>query len=1308
MKSNCDLKSIFKFSECIFFSPIWPIKKKFAFNRTMSLASLFKSSISLNNAKGFNRLNRFHQIQSNQFTANQAIYIYLKGQVTIIQSINDKIEKIFTEIEKRTLKSSSSGTEIVGPTQSDIEKIIFLENVQNIANELISCKYMDLMKVINQSISALQALLNNQRLVKYDRMRLHRQENPTTDKNEDNKDDPSNKNVHVSDIKISEEEKIAQQLLTTVLSINMYFNTVRIETEKEQIRTSFSKTNNFSDDDTGYSTCTEKENFVPIIEKPKANQKSNDNNNKLPENSKSDKANDSETNEPKPNNSNESNSENTKMPNSSLSNQQQTDNQNKNDTKGENNSNNLSPPQSSSSINNDFVNDENSNSSSDNDDNDNDDDFVVCRICDEKVPIDEIDKHTKHCVMLYNSATFVAETDEKIRQLRDEVALKYLNENWPGEKDKALTVYIPVLNATLIIEQVLAINLNDADAIEQLTSYAMTFDTNFIKVYTKPKSVKAAVTFRPAADYMPSSSKSVSSFYANYVDIDSNKKYPETDISLEILNSFKPLIDKKLKASRAIKFHSDELHSKSLRLTKQANISDFIFLKRISSGAFARVFLARKKKTGDIYAIKVIPKSSLTLKNQVKRIMAEKDILLQFSNPNIVSFYYSIIGEHNLYLVMEYLPGGDLYSLLQHLGSLDEDTAKVYTYQIVNALKYLRENGIIHRDLKPDNILIAKNGVLKLTDFGLSFLGMVNRRVSNAPNSNFSSNLNEEPKSNDTQLVTSNSYVGTPDYIAPEILMNRPHSFAVDLWSLGVIIYEFLMGEPPFHGDTEKETHERILRGRYYIDDEDMSPESIDLISKLLKLNPDERIGGKDINEILNHPWLRGVNSAKAPFKPELNSKEDTNYFECRYELSEQDDKDILQDMELAANSAENANINNSSSGRIGIINQSSSNLNLINHSNSSSINLSNSSGTFNLNSPCDNNNNTNSNCNGTTNTTTISNIVSIPSLSPAINTNDEAFPSFGDSMNSTPTNSPIQKPTLTFDAIFRRSSRSISSSNSAPSKTLRKFLILEESPAIEEAADSSEAISANPSLVGQQQQQLQFNSPSEVKTSESFNEDYQSFNSPSCFLKSKNSSSTTLLPPFSLSCENSTDDDSLASFPSLLSPQMNSDNPQLQQPLSDPQVPQNVTLSAPGSMKSLTSFNNNNNIAGKENQSPLGIKFESVSLKSLAKENMRVANKVRRRRSISFSSGKLNGVNQRRNSEVPANKKYINLPALNSSDNDNQPVSPIKGSILTTLTPPSKVTFESPAEIGTNGNIEANSNNSNTQNSANEDNVNN
>ncbi|OHT09037.1 hypothetical protein TRFO_22194 [Tritrichomonas foetus] len=282
---------------------------------------------------------------------------------------------------------------------------------------------------------------------------------------------------------------------------------------------------------------------------------------------------------------------------------------------------------------------------------------------------------------------------------------------------------------------------------------------------------------------------------------------------------------------------------------------------------------------------------------------------------------------------MEYLPGGDLYSLLQECGSLDEHTSKIYTFQIATALAYLHSHGIIHRDIKPDNILISADGTLKLTDFGLSYIGLVGRHIAK--------------EDDDGNLVKSNSMVGTPDYIAPEIVLNHEHSFTVDWWSLGVMIYEFFYGTPPFHSDTEKQIHDNIIHGRYTFPDEnpkqsqndqqqnsqkqsnervgdgdeedyqvEISDVAKDLIRRLLEVDPKKRIGAHGSGEVLRHPWFSGlkIGEIEAPFVPTLRNAEDTQYFQTRYQFNENDDSDILCDINDSSSSRAKVNHNRSRS----------------------------------------------------------------------------------------------------------------------------------------------------------------------------------------------------------------------------------------------------------------------------------------------------------------------------------------------------------------------------------------------------------
>jgi len=333
----------------------------------------------------------------------------------------------------------------------------------------------------------------------------------------------------------------------------------------------------------------------------------------------------------------------------------------------------------------------------------------------------------------------------------------------------------------------------------------------------------------------------------------------------------------------------------------RTSIEDFEIIKPISRGAFGRVFLARKRATGDLFAIKVLKKADMIRKNAVESILAERDILISVRNPFVVRFFYSFTCRENLYLVMEYINGGDLYSLLRNLGCLDEDMARVYISEIVLALEYLHSLNVIHRDLKPDNLLIGQNGHLKLTDFGLSKVGLMNSTddLSGPPDSSTGFFGDDEPKS-ETSLKREQrqkqAVVGTPDYLAPEILLGMGHGATADWWSVGVILYEMLVGIPPFNAEHPLQIFDNIINRDipWPKIPEEMSYEAHDLINKLLTENPVQRLGATGAKEVKQHPFFKDINwdtlaRQKAMFIPTAEGH-DTSYFMSRYIWNIEDD----------------------------------------------------------------------------------------------------------------------------------------------------------------------------------------------------------------------------------------------------------------------------------------------------------------------------------------------------------------------------------------------------------------------------------
>ncbi|RKP36215.1 serine/threonine protein kinase 15, partial [Dimargaris cristalligena] len=307
---------------------------------------------------------------------------------------------------------------------------------------------------------------------------------------------------------------------------------------------------------------------------------------------------------------------------------------------------------------------------------------------------------------------------------------------------------------------------------------------------------------------------------------------------------------------------------------KLPSIKDFELLKQISRGAFGKVYLCRKKTTSDLFAIKMLKKADMIRKNMVAQALTERKVLSLMKTPYVVKLYYAFHSTDYLYLVMEYLIGGDLGSLVQGMGGFDLTMAQFYSAETALALASLHQNGIIHRDLKPDNILIDGRGHIKLTDFGLSQI----RHSHSPPGSATPSKSERDPR-----------FLGTPDYLAPELLLGTSDDHEVDWWAFGVCVFEFLTGYPPFTDESPQAIFKNILN--HDIDwpplPEPASPrseKSIDLINHLLEQNPRKRFG---ISQIQSHPFYRGVDwdhlhEQDAPFLPQPEDNLDTSYFELR------------------------------------------------------------------------------------------------------------------------------------------------------------------------------------------------------------------------------------------------------------------------------------------------------------------------------------------------------------------------------------------------------------------------------------------
>lgn len=349
-----------------------------------------------------------------------------------------------------------------------------------------------------------------------------------------------------------------------------------------------------------------------------------------------------------------------------------------------------------------------------------------------------------------------------------------------------------------------------------------------------------------------------------------------------------------------------------LRRTK-LSLEDFINVKVIGKGAFGEVRLVQKKDTGKIYAMKTLLKSEMYKKDQLAHVKAERDVLAGSDSPWVVSLYYSFQDSINLYLIMEFLPGGDLMNMLIRWQIFTEDITRFYMAECVLAIEAIHKLGFIHRDIKPDNILIDIRGHIKLSDFGLStgfhkthdsnYYKKLLEKADLSQNSSQKTAEKNLPMVDAIHLTMTNrqqmqtwrksrrlmaySTVGTPDYIAPEIFIHQGYGQECDWWSLGAIMFECLIGWAPFCSETPHETYRKIINWQESLvipDDVHLSPEAEDLIHSLLT-SSDKRLGRHyGASEIKQHPFFRGVDwdtirRVDAPFIPKLRSITDTRFF---------------------------------------------------------------------------------------------------------------------------------------------------------------------------------------------------------------------------------------------------------------------------------------------------------------------------------------------------------------------------------------------------------------------------------------------
>ncbi|XP_075807276.1 ribosomal protein S6 kinase alpha-2 isoform X2 [Microtus pennsylvanicus] len=301
---------------------------------------------------------------------------------------------------------------------------------------------------------------------------------------------------------------------------------------------------------------------------------------------------------------------------------------------------------------------------------------------------------------------------------------------------------------------------------------------------------------------------------------------------------------------------------------EKADPSQFELLKVLGQGSYGKVFLVRKvtgSDAGQLYAMKVLKKATLKVRDRVRSKM-ERDILAEVNHPFIVKLHYAFQTEGKLYLILDFLRGGDLFTRLSKEVMFTEEDVKFYLAELALALDHLHGLGIIYRDLKPENILLDEEGHIKITDFGLS----------------------KEAIDHDKRAY---SFCGTIEYMAPEVVNRRGHTQSADWWSFGVLMFEMLTGSLPFQGKDRKETMALILKAKLGMP-QFLSVEAQSLLRALFKRNPCNRLGaGIDgVEEIKRHPFFVTIDwnklyrkEIKPPFKPAVGRPEDTFHFDPEF-----------------------------------------------------------------------------------------------------------------------------------------------------------------------------------------------------------------------------------------------------------------------------------------------------------------------------------------------------------------------------------------------------------------------------------------
>eukprot|EP00908_Phaeocystis_cordata_P001094 Transcript_11173.p2 GENE.Transcript_11173~~Transcript_11173.p2 ORF type:complete len:561 (-),score=268.93 Transcript_11173:278-1960(-) len=310
---------------------------------------------------------------------------------------------------------------------------------------------------------------------------------------------------------------------------------------------------------------------------------------------------------------------------------------------------------------------------------------------------------------------------------------------------------------------------------------------------------------------------------------------------------------------------------------KGMSIREFQLVEPLGSGGYGTIWLAKRRRTEDLVAIKVLSRQDAKAKRMLSSVHLERNILADADSPYVVKLFFSFATLTNLYMVMEYMPGGDCFGLLQSYGFLEESMARWFCAETVLGLEYLHAYGIVHRDLKPQNMLITAEGHMKLADFGLSADTRMDDSASDTSDSSSKPSARKPQKNG----------VGTADFLAPEILRREPCGEMVDFWALGVVLYQFLVGETPFNAEQVQLVYAKIVAGEVdFPTEDDVSASAVQILKALLVQDPQERLGSNGVHEVRQHAFFSSIDwstplwQQPSVYTPTIAAPTDTSNFQ--------------------------------------------------------------------------------------------------------------------------------------------------------------------------------------------------------------------------------------------------------------------------------------------------------------------------------------------------------------------------------------------------------------------------------------------